>query len=588
MRQKTGGGALTTWVPTSVRLHQLLVAAALLVPAALFAGAAWQDHGEVLREGREVITRTTTIMLEHARKVFETEELMLSLVDERIGGQAWPTIAAPATSAFLHKLKAPLEQAVSAWIADGAGTIQAGSQPWAAGSSIADRDFFTVQRDGQAGTYVSASFIGRATGIPSFAVSRRRSTADGSFDGTVHVAVNPDYFAKFYADAAPPYAHLAVLLRVDGAVLARSPETAGPERLAPAGPLMQHIVAQPLGGRFENRLALDGITRFYEYRKVGAYPVYVVFGVERDVLLIRWWENLFSYGAFATGAALTLLLVSWLALRRAQAEQTALTRLRQESAQRLAAEQQLRHAHRLEAVGRLTGGVAHDFNNLLTAILGNLELILRATKGGPIPERRSSHAKITRLAETAVKAVQRGTALTKSLLAFSRAAPLHIEPLDLNALLNDFIDLVRQAVGLTIAVEVAPGEALPHCRADAAQLEAALLNLAINARDAMPGGGRLRIATGLAALSAYDLIGNDEASAGEFVRLTIADDGEGMPPEVAAKAFEPFFTTKPIGQGTGLGLSQVFGFVRQLGGHVTLQSTPGQGTAITLFLPVAK
>lgn len=574
---------------TSMRLHRLLLAVSLLAPATLFAGAAWQDYGEVLRQGRATITRTTAIMHEHARKVFETEELMLALVDQRIEGQTWGMISDPATSSFLHKLKEPMEQAVSVWIADGTGAIRAGSQPWEPGSGIASRDYFKAHRENDAGTYISEQFIGRATGTASFAISRRRSTPDGAFDGTVHVAASPEYFQRFYAEAAAPYAHLALLLRADGAILARSPPlSSGPQSLPPAGLLMRQIEARPANGTFDSRLALDGVERYYEYRKVGAYPVYVVFGVGRDALLAPWWENVRVYGVFAAFAALTLLLVSWLALRRAQAEQAALVQLRRENTQRLAAEQQLRHAQRMEAIGQLTGGVAHDFNNLLTAILGNLELILRATnENSPTPERRGSHAKIGRLAGTAVKAVQRGSELTKSLLAFSRTAPLHTEALDVNALLHEFADLVRQAVGDAISVEFTPAEGLPRCRADAAQLEAAILNLAINARDAMPGGGTLRIATGTAALSTHDLAGNSEAQAGQFVSVCVEDTGQGMPPEVAAKAFEPFFTTKPIGQGTGLGLSQVFGFARQLGGHVTLCSTPGHGTAITLFLPEA-
>jgi len=572
---------------TSLRLHRLLLAAALLVPAILFGGAAWQDYGAVLREGRATITRTTAIMHEHARKVFETEELMLALVDQRVDGQTWSTISDPATSAFLRQLKEPMEQAVSVWIADGTGAIRAGSQPWEPGSGIASRDYFNVHRTGSVGTYISEQFIGRATGTVSFAISRRRSTPDGAFDGTMHVAASPEYFERFYAEAGAPYAHLALLLRADGAILASSPPFSNaPQRLPPAGVLMRQIDAQPLGGTFDSRLALDGVERYYEYRRVGAYPVYVVFGVGRHALLAPWRENIRVYGLFAGFAALTLLGVSWLALRRAQAEQAALAQLRQENTQRLAAEQQLRHAQSMDAVGQLTGGVAHDFNNLLTAIHGNLELILRATRNdGPVPERRGSHAKISRLATTAIKAVQRGSAMTKSLLAFSRTAPLQTEALDVNALLREFADLVRQAVGVAISVEFTPGEDLPRCWCDAAQLEAAILNLAINARDAMPDGGRLRIATGTAALSAHDLVGNSEAHAGQFVSVTVEDTGQGMPPEVAAKAFEPFFTTKPIGQGTGLGLSQVFGFARQLGGHVTLRSTPGYGTAITLFLP---
>ena len=574
---------------TTMRLHQLLLAAALFVPAALFAGVGWKNHGEVLREGREVIQRTAAIMHEHAGRVFETEELLLGLVDERVGNRDWHEIDLPATSEFLRRLKGPLEQAVALWVADETGTIRAGSMRWDPGG-IAERDFFKAHITPEAGTYVSDWFVGRASKMESFAISRRRSTKDGSFGGTIHVAASPDYFARFYVEAAPPYAHLAALVRADGAVLARSPMASDAlQRMPSSGPLMQSIKAQPLGGTLQARLGIDGVERIYAYRKVGTYPVYILFGVERSVLLQPWRDNLRVYGLFAGVASLTLLLVSWLALRRTKAEQAALTRLRQENTQRLAAEQQLRHAQRMDAVGQLTGGVAHDFNNLLTALLGNLELIQRtACEQPPGPERRDAHSKITRLAGTAIKAVHRGSGLTRSLLAFSRKQPLQTEAVDVNALLRDFVDLVRQAVGVAIRVDLAPGEDVPCCRADAAQLEAAILNMAINARDAMPKGGRLRIATGRATLSAQDLTGNMEAQPGPFVTVAVGDTGQGMAPEVAAKAFEPFFTTKPIGQGTGLGLSQVFGFVRQLGGHVALESTPSNGTKITLFLPEAE
>ena len=580
--------ALTSRFLSSVRLHQLLLVAALLVPAGLFAGAAWQNHGEVIREGRETIVRTTAIMHEHARKVFETEELMLGLVNERIGGLDDQAAGVPATSAFLRRLKAPMEQAVSIWVTDATGRILAGSLEWPKDVGIANRDFFKAHTGADIGTYISKPYIGRASQIPTFAISRRRtSIPDGSFGGTVHISASPEYFARFYAEAAPPYRYLAMLLRNDGAILARSPSVAdGPTQMAPGGILMQQIAARPLGGSFQSRLMLDGVDRIFEYRRVANYPVYVVFGVERSVLLDPWRENISIYGMFAAAAAVLLTLVSWLALRSAQAEQAALVRLRQENTQRLSAEQQLRHAQRMDAVGQLTGGVAHDFNNLLTAILGNLELIQRANSDNkPERERRETPAKIDRLAATAIKAVQRGSALTKSLLAFSRTQPLQTEALDVNTLLRDFTDLVRQAVGFGITVELSPSEGLPLCHTDAAQLEAAILNLAINARDAMPQGGRLRIATGTAVLSAHDLAGNTEAQPGLFVTIKVEDSGAGMPPDVVAKAFEPFFTTKPVGHGTGLGLSQVFGFVRQLGGHVTLSSTLGVGTVITLFLP---
>ena len=567
---------------SSVRMHQVVLAASVIVPAILFTAAAWQNRQDVLRESHDAMQRTTAIMQEHARKVFETAELAIGQVDERIEGKSRAEVSAPETSAFLQRLKAPMDQLVSIWIADQQGTIEAGSEPWAA-SSIADRTWFKAQQEADAGTYIGAVFRGRATNMVSFAISRRRTASDGRFAGTIHVAANPDYFSRFYADAAPPFQHAAILMRADNTVLVREPETHPASRLIdPTHPFLRpETEAYARNGAIVADVTAQGLARDFSIRQVGAYPAYVVFAVAREQVLSRWYRNLQIFGTVAAAAATTLLAVAWLALRRARAEQMALSRLRIESEQRLAAEQQLRHAQRMEAVGQLTGGVAHDFNNLLTAVLGNLELIQRAATTPAAAE------KIPRLATTAIKAVHRGSALTRSLLAFSRKQPLHPQPLDANALLRDFQELIRQAVGVGVALtlELAPG--LPPCLADPAEVEAAVLNLAINARDAMPEGGTLVITTAATALNAAALIGNAEAQPGQFVAIAVRDSGHGMSPEIAAKAFEPFFTTKPVGKGTGLGLSQVFGLARQLGGHVTIRSVIGQGTAVTLFLPVA-
>ncbi len=569
-------------VMPSVRLHQAMLAAALLVPAALFGAAAWRNLQEVRREAADIVVRTAAIMHEHARKVFETEELLLSLIEERVADLPPAEVASPFTSDFMRRVKAPLAQAVSAWIAGPDGATLAGTHAWLPASNIAGRDFFQAQQTEGAGTYVSGPYEGRSTGQPSFAISRRRTGEDGGFGGTIHVAASPAYFAQFYQDAAPPYPHMALLLRADGALLAREP--ANPlTHLAPGGVLMQHLAEQPDGGVFQARLLLDGVDRTYAYRRVAGYPVYVAFGMDEEAIMQRWHGNLRIYGVFAGIAALTLLGVSLLALRGARAEQAALLDLRQESRQRQAAEAQLRHSQRMDAVGQLTGGIAHDFNNLLTVVMGNLELIERAVSRLPVGDLIC--VKVTRLVGTAVMAVQRGASLTRSLLAFARRQPLQVVALDANVLLADFADLVRQAVGAPVAVAFMPVPNLPLCRADPAQLEAAVLNLAINARDAMPDGGQLNITTDTATLDAAALAGNPEAHPGTFVTVAVSDTGIGMTPDVAANAFEPFFTTKPIGQGTGLGLSQVFGFTRQLNGHVTISSAVGQGTAITMYLP---
>jgi PAS domain S-box-containing protein len=239
-------------------------------------------------------------------------------------------------------------------------------------------------------------------------------------------------------------------------------------------------------------------------------------------------------------------------------------------------EAQLRQSQKLEAIGQLTGGVAHDFNNLLTVILGNLELAA---------DELESTNPTQQLMASASEAAQRGAALMQRLLAFSRKQALRPCAVDLPGLLGDMRDLLTRTLGETVQVELEGGVELWRCEADPAQLESAILNLAINARDAMSGGGILTIETANVSLDDAYVEGHEEVAAGEYVMLAASDTGTGMAPDVLQMAFDPFFTTKQAGQGTGLGLSTVYGFVRQSRGHVSIDSVEGKGTSVRVYLP---
>jgi signal transduction histidine kinase/CheY-like chemotaxis protein len=248
--------------------------------------------------------------------------------------------------------------------------------------------------------------------------------------------------------------------------------------------------------------------------------------------------------------------------------------------QREKVEEALRQSQKMEAIGQLTGGVAHDFNNLLQVILGNLERLGRRLPGGS-PAAAAEH----RLIEAASRAAGRAATLTQRLLAFSRRQPLAPKSLDLNRLMASLLDLLGRTLGETIRVETVLAGGLWRVFADENQLENALLNLAVNARDAMPQGGRLTLETQNVRLDEAYAKSQEEVRPGDYVLVSVSDTGVGMTKEVLARAFDPFFTTKDIGQGTGLGLSQVYGFVRQSGGHVRIDSAPGQGASIKLYLP---
>jgi PAS domain S-box-containing protein len=240
-------------------------------------------------------------------------------------------------------------------------------------------------------------------------------------------------------------------------------------------------------------------------------------------------------------------------------------------------EEALRQSQKMEAIGQLTGGVAHDFNNLLQVIIGNLDTLQRNL---PVES-----ARLSRAAKNAMTGAQRAAALTQRLLAFSRRQPLEPKPIDVNVLVNGMSDMIHRTLGETISVETVAGAGLWRVEADPNELEAAILNLAVNARDAMPNGGRLTLETGNAHIDQAYVNTHREVVAGQYVVISVTDTGIGMDAATVAQAFEPFFTTKPVGQGTGLGLSQIYGFVKQSGGHVKIYSEPGQGTTVKLYLP---
>jgi PAS domain S-box-containing protein len=252
-------------------------------------------------------------------------------------------------------------------------------------------------------------------------------------------------------------------------------------------------------------------------------------------------------------------------------------RIAEAIAERKHAEEALRQSQKMEAVGQLTGGIAHDFNNLLTGIIGSLELL-------EVRLRQGRTSEIHRYVGAAQGASKRAAALTHRLLAFSRRQTLDPRPTDVNRLVMDMEELVRRTVGPQITLEVVTAVGLWQALIDASQLESALLNLCINARDAMPEGGRITIETANKWLDDHAAKERD-LPPGQYLSLCVTDTGSGMTPDVIARAFDPFFTTKPIGQGTGLGLSMVYGFVRQSGGQVRIYSELGCGTTMCLYLP---
>ncbi|QPF86308.1 response regulator [Bradyrhizobium genosp. L] len=239
-------------------------------------------------------------------------------------------------------------------------------------------------------------------------------------------------------------------------------------------------------------------------------------------------------------------------------------------------ESKIRQAQKMEAVGQLTGGIAHDFNNILTVITGTIDILADAV---------THNRQLTEITGLIRDAADRGASLTRHLLAFARKQPLQPTDVDVNALMVDTIELLQPTIGDHVDIEFHPALTLPRALVDSNQLATAVINLALNARDAMPKGGRLRIETRIAELKPADVQGHDGLVAGDYVAIALIDNGQGIAEADLTKVFEPFFTTKEVGKGTGLGLSMVYGFVKQSNGHITLDSEIDRGTRVTLYLP---
>jgi signal transduction histidine kinase len=285
-------------------------------------------------------------------------------------------------------------------------------------------------------------------------------------------------------------------------------------------------------------------------------------------VLAAWQRRTALLAAFTFPTAMALIYIAWVALRRTRRELAAVRELQREIEHRARAENALRQVQKLEALGRLTGGVAHDFNNLLMIISNNLHLLRRLE---PTLEESRQLAAMAR-------AVASGERLTRQLLAFARRQPLHPEVLSLQDRLPALLALVAPTLGPRIEGQCTVDPDTPAVEVDAAELELAVINLAVNAKDAMPDGGRFRLSARRAQPREADV-------PGDFVVISVADSGVGIDPEVMERVFEPFFTTKPHGRGTGLGLSQVYGLCTQAGGTARIESTPGRGTEVKLFLP---
>jgi signal transduction histidine kinase/CheY-like chemotaxis protein len=547
-----------------------MMAASLALPLALFifaAATSWVSTREIA--DRE-IERALDVAHEHALKVFETIDRSLSEMNEIVRGKSDDELRAQSQqmAGRLKQLTDALPQLKSVWVFDKTGHALINSLNLALPNlDFSDRDYYSAHVAQNIGTFIGRTILPRPPyqGAPFFGVSRRRDAESGNFNGVVQASVLPEYFDRFYARIGRDPGSFFVLGLTDGSVLARYPSLDRAARLDPRGPVGRSLSVHPAGDLITIVSPGDNVERRIGYQRLAGYPIYVAAGLETAAIRARWLKTISYHLIFGIPATALLFLLLAFALRRTR-------RLNFEAAKRREAEEALKHGQRLEALGQLTGGVAHDFNNLLTVIRSSVDLLQRPDLS---PERRARY--IAAISDT----VNRAAKLTAQLLAFARRQTLKPEVFDVGQCVLSVSDIIGTLTGSPIKIVTQVPDQPLFVDADISQFETALINIAVNARDAMAGEGRLTITV----RAADKLPGAVTPGSGSYVAIAVEDTGTGIPADQFEHIFEPFYTTKEVGQGTGLGLSQVFGFAKQSGGEVVVTSEVGKGSAFTLYLP---
>jgi signal transduction histidine kinase len=562
----------------TIRLLRRLIVLVLLIPVLLFAGAAWHDRSAILNTAASDGVKIVALLHEQAENLFAGHQIILDMIVSRIGDLDWDTIQSRPD--LLHELEVMdmrLDGASEILLVDASGRARATTVHTEADEPLpaADRRCFLLLSKNEVDNCISQPFADPSMGHYLFSLSQRLAK-DGKFNGIAQVAISADYIVGLWASATPSASDIVTMFKADGAVLAQS------GRQSPAGPSRPDIgrflvdrIGLNVTGVIRGPLFEGGVDRITVYTKVGDQPVYIALSLDQGAILRTWYKNLTVYGFVAMSATAGIVVAFGVALRRAQSENRAVSRWQAEIEERVKAEEQLRQSQKMEGLGKLTGGIAHDFNNLLTVIVGNLGLLKRFFPEG----KAQGHL------QEALKAADSAVQLTTRLLAFARKQVLKPRAVDLPRLVEGMENLLLRTLGPDIKLRVSRDPGIWPALVDPNQIELIVLNLAINARDAMPVGGTLTISAS-----------NGEAGAGaphdlgpgQYVVLTVADTGTGMDAATLGRATEPFFSTKEVGKGTGLGLSMMQGVVTQSGGGTRLSSQPGSGTQIEMWLPRAR
>jgi two-component system NtrC family sensor kinase len=566
-------------------LLRFLLVASILGPALILGLLAWFTYQAAFASAGREIVWTSEVAREHASKVFDSYRLVADRVLDLLKG--YDDAAIRKSEQALHDkfiaVIRDLPQLESFIVLDRNAHPLVATAAYPVDSTVdySDRDYFAALKNGAITNYISRVQSSRITGKSFFGWGRARREAAGDFDGVIDVAVSPQFFMQFYqtltSEVADSRDGVVTMIRDDGQILVRYPGFEGaPIVVAQSNPFFDAVRANPEGGTYTNRSVIDAGApeRIYAFRRVPGHPIYIVVGRSVSAITRGWRFSMARYLAVGAPATLVLFLLTLATFRGARRERDALAQTRAEMERRTLVEDQLRQSQKMEAVGQLTGGIAHDFNNLLTIIRSSIDMLRR-------PDLSEDRAR--RYVDAISDTTSRATKLTGQLLAFARRQALKPEVFNIVENVTSVVEMIRTLTGSRVRIETDLPDAPLYINADQSQFDTSIVNLAVNARDAMDGEGQLEIA--VTAVSEIPALRARAAIVGEYIAVSMSDTGKGIAADQLERIFEPFFTTKDVGQGTGLGLSQVIGFAKQSGGEISVESEVGRGATFTLYLP---
>ncbi|SAK90112.1 hybrid sensor histidine kinase/response regulator [Caballeronia ptereochthonis] len=557
-------------------LYALLVAA-IVLPCVYVAVIAWTDYHARVADASDLVARNARVAEEHALKVFDLNVTLNERIVDLLDGLDADAIRRD--GAVIHQrlktISGTYQQVAAASVFGPDGRLLATSRTYPTPDvSVANREDFGGMRAGRQMEQISRVMTSRVAGDQVFNTAVARRTPAGKFDGMVSIALRPSYFADFYRELIGDNPSVSLgLSREDGEVLAwYPPRPPGRMSLAASSPLRDMYRAGRRSGVVKMVSGLDDQVKIVAFRRVGTYPIYVSSGYPIATIWSAWYEHLSVLALSIFAPCIVLWGVIGQSLRRLATEEEAWERWQAEASMRRSIESAYRQARKMEALGNLVGSVAHDFNNLLMIVSTNVQIARR--RGAPGLDRELSAME---------RALKSGQSLTRQLLGVARKQPLRSETIAIGKWVPAGRELLRASLGAKVALNVEVAPDVWTIRVDPAELELALINVAVNARDAMPNGGTFTVRADNVRFRHEDGF----PITGDFVQISLEDTGFGMNSEILGRAFEPLFTTKPKGMGTGLGLPQVFAFCERAGGLATIDSAIGAGTAVRLYLPRA-